>query len=293
MIRPLLIALLFALPALAEDDPIRATLNEAKKKYDLGIRTMNAKVSEAFQTRDDKIRNSAKTSTALLEILKGERQRFTDYRELPAWAPTALVTQQKQLLTECEEAHTKAIKNYLKDKQDDAAAKVDKELDELWASTWLQMDYKEARIKDGYIRIPREKGIATKTTFTGPIEISLIARTEDENIRINAYNGSVVIFNWEGNRKELRVCRPDGNPNNLESGSLVTAKLTPLEPNKWYTLRWQIQSKGMAVYCNDRLVWSEKKAYKTEDMSSKIIIKAATSIVDVKELKIKSLVPLD
>jgi hypothetical protein len=93
-----------------------------------------------------------------------------------------------------------------------------------------------AKDHEGVIRIPLQSSVSTKEEYVGPIEIAVVARTEGNNIRLRAFNGACVIFNWEGAREELRVTRPDGD-DKPESGSIATAKVRPLDPNTWYALR--------------------------------------------------------
>ena len=54
---------------------------------------------------------------------------------------------------------------------------------------------------------------------------------------IRGFNGSVLIFNWEVNPRELRVERP-GDSN------IGTTRVEPLVPNRWYTLRWVVTNMG-------------------------------------------------
>ncbi|WP_157368626.1 hypothetical protein [Zavarzinella formosa] len=202
------------------------------------------------------------------------------------------MTQQlNQLSGDLEEAYESAVKLCRKTGRDKLAAEIEKELEAIWAMKWRHIDYKDAgKLKDGHISLTVKEGtIRTKVVYSGPIEITVTARTEDENIRINAYNGSVIIFNWELNKSEFRVARPTGTPDKLESGSHLGVKTVPLEPNKWHTFRWRITSKGMEVYDNGRLVWSERRAYPVENMKGPIIMRRMNSAVDVEEIQVRQL----
>jgi WD40 repeat protein len=143
------------------------------------------------------------------------------------------------------------------------------------------------RKKDGCVLIPPHTSIATKTRYSGSLEIVVVARTENDNIRLHAFNGALVIFNWEGNRKELRVHRPDGN-NRPGSGSLATVAMEPLTPNEWHELKWYISESEMHVHVDGMLVFTENRKY---DLSGQrpIAIEAINSPVEVKSLVVSSL----
>jgi hypothetical protein len=101
------------------------------------------------------------------------------------------------------------------------------------------------------------KVLETRTQYAGPIEITVLARTAKNSIRLRWIKGSAVIFNWENNPEELRVHRPDGAPDRLESGSVATAEVKPLAPQTWHLLRWRITEQGMTVEVDDKAVFSE------------------------------------
>lgn len=153
-------------------------------------------------------------------------------------------------------------------------------------SSWDHLDIGKTKLMDGFIRIepesPLQKSILqTKESFTGPIEIVVVARTEHDNIRLHAFNGACVIFNWEVNRAELRVHRPDGNERQA-SGSIATAAVRPLDANTWYTLRWRVTKEGMEVFVNGKSVFSEKRNYNLWEKCPMMVRSWKRSIVDVK-----------
>src|SRR5262249_50449533 len=79
---------------------------------------------------------------------------------------------------------------------------------------WDNVDLTFATVMDGFVRINSEPTIAlgadpkrrivTRRTYSGPIEIEVVARTAHENIRIHAGRGGMLIFNWEA-FKDLRT----------------------------------------------------------------------------------------
>jgi hypothetical protein len=154
---------------------------------------------------------------------------------------------------------------------------------------WEGLDLGSAMDRDGVIRIPPRSIVSTKETYSGPIEIAVIARIRGNDIRLRAFNGACVIFNWDSNRGELRVSRPDGN-DKPESGSLATAGVRPLDPNTWYTLRWVITAEGMQVFVDGKVIFTESKRY---DLSAKrpVTISNFNDIVEVKSFEVKHVVP--
>src|SRR5205807_5976794 len=108
---------------------------------------------------------------------------------------------------------------------------------------WAQLDAASPSIKDGYLHSNRRDppGIAYSTgkeLFKGPLDVAAVVRTEGSNIRLHAFKGATVIFNWEIRKDELRVIRPDGTDGKPESGTLAFLKARPLSANTWYNLRW-------------------------------------------------------
>ena len=144
------------------------------------------------------------------------------------------------------------------------------------------------RLRTAFYKIPTQSTVSTRQSFSGPIDMLVVAKTEMNDIRLYAFNGACVIFNWANNREELHVTRPDGNEK-VESGSLATAKVRPLDPKTWYTLRWIITEEGMQVSVDDKVVFSESRSY---DLSAKrpAAIRTYDSVVSVKVFEVKPVV---
>ncbi len=154
------------------------------------------------------------------------------------------------------------------------------------ASRWAHLDLSAAIAADEFVRLSPGSAIHTKEAHAGPIEVVVVARTQRNNIRLCAFKGACVIFNWEVRRDELRVHRPDGNDSHRESGSIATARIEPLAANTWYTLRWRITEQGMEIAVNGKIVFSETRAY---NLSAKrpVTVKAIDSVVDVRSFDVK------
>src|SRR5262249_53995487 len=124
-----------------------------------------------------------------------------------------------------------------------------------------------------------------KQAFSRGFDVSVVARTQRNNIRLFGPGGSSVIFNWEVNPRELRVTRPDGVRDQSESGSLATAQVQPLLPDQWYDLRWTVTETGMTVSVNEVVVFAEQQPERFTD-SGPISIRAIDSVVDVKSMTV-------
>ena len=140
---------------------------------------------------------------------------------------------------------------------------------------WLRRyDLAGATPTADFVRLQGEASLTTKGKHSLPLEITIVARTDGNNIRIG-YGKSLVIWNWELDRGQLRVQRFDG--------SIATARAL-LEPNTWYRLTWLIRRNGMWIFVNhrqvyyDRRAWPEKEAYplKIHDMNSTVDVRSVS-----------------
>lgn len=154
-------------------------------------------------------------------------------------------------------------------------------------SAWDHLDVSQAIPMGDFVRIRPQRGalphVLTKQAYSGPLEITAVARTAKNNIRLNAFDISTVIFNCEGKPGDFRVHRPL-EPNG-DKGTLAVSKPVPLNPNTWYTLRWRITENGMTVFVDGKEVFSEDRKY---DLSRArpVRVHALDSDVDVKSLAV-------
>ena len=148
------------------------------------------------------------------------------------------------------------------------------------------------RLMDGFVRISKGQAgpdevneVRTKEGFADGIEITVVARTDKNNIRIAGPQGSKVIFNWEVNPRELRVNRPNG-------GGLATAVLTPLAAGKWHTLQMRVTDKGLEIRVAGRIVLSEARHYDLATKSTAAVM-SYDSDIDVKSFVVTPLAGSD
>jgi tetratricopeptide (TPR) repeat protein len=145
---------------------------------------------------------------------------------------------------------------------------------------WAHLDTRQATIVDGDLQIQGDKEILTRERYAGPIEIAVTAKTEKNNIRIHAYRNASVIFNWEVNRKELRVSRPPG-----DGKDVATAAVRPLSPSVWHRIVWRIAERGMEIWVDGRRIFWERRSYKLS-VAAPVRVHACDSAVTVSSFKV-------
>lgn len=258
----LLFLLCVGLVASADADPIKAKLDAAEKAHGEEVKRANQALLDSFDEREKVARN--KGNKKLLDQIKVERAAHTESGE----CPQSLMLKHEQRLSAVNgrmiAAHKAAIREYTKAKKDDKASAAEISLESFQRDRWKHMKIETATPKDDFLQLD-DSAITTKDQISGPFEVVAVARTAAKSLRLRAYSGSGVIFNWENNIRELRVARPDGEEK-PESGSVAAAPAIPLRLNTWYLVRWRVSADRMEVYVNEKLVFVERRAY---DLSGK------------------------
>lgn len=269
-----------------EKDVVKEKLFAAKVTYDADIKQYRKLAGEWFDTREEAARKDG--NKKLVDQIKAERETFDESGTLPKGVPAAVPQKAAGARKALEAAYTQAVKDYVKGKMDAEATAVEKELENFRRKEyWSHLDHSGAAVRGDHLRVSPYTTLPTAQKHSGAVEIVVVARTEAENIRLYAPQGAAVIFNWELNPRELRVCRPDGD-NKPEAGSVATAKVIPLKPNTWYTLKWRLTDDGMQVSVDGKIVFEEQKRY---DLSAPapVAVRAEKSNVDVKEFRVTPL----
>jgi WD40 repeat protein len=158
---------------------------------------------------------------------------------------------------------------------------------------WDHLDLSDVQMRGSFVRIPGSDAkkscyLTARESYSGSVEITVVARTEAGNIRLVGPRGSALAFNPKGNQRELHVWRPDGNERE-ESGTDVWGLMPrPLASRTWYTLRWKITSKGMEVTVNGARVFAEVRSY---DLSFRhpLRVGGGDSVVDVRSFVVRQL----
>ena len=125
-----------------------------------------------------------------------------------------------------------------------------------------------------------ENRFLTKKSYTPPVEITVTAKTDKQNLRL-AYAADSVIFNWESNPTQLRV---DGGPANKihkEGAGAVPA-------DQFVTIKWIVTRKSQTIFVDG------EKRYEHEGDYSKIdkpvsVFSRNPSTVTLKSLKVKKM----
>jgi hypothetical protein len=157
------------------------------------------------------------------------------------------------------------------------------------ADSWKHLDTTHATIMKDFLRLeagpPRvpcspQHRLFTKQPVAGPVEITVVARTES-NIRLLAFDRGQIIL-LAGANSGHAVFHPDGS-------IAPQPAIGPLEPNHWYTLRWLIGEGGMKIFFENKRVLSARHPNKL-DAAHPIVLCSMGSIVDVKRFDVKQLV---
>jgi hypothetical protein len=263
-------------------DDVTKKLTAARAEYDAKTEAAEAAVTKWFEKRETAAR--AAGDKKALDQLSADRAGFTEFGIVPRTAPDELRKQLTGARTTFEGALLLAIMELTRLKRDEEAASVEGALLEFRKTGWKHIDTSKATFKDDYLRLAPNTEVPTLQKFAGGFEVVVVARTELENIRLRAQRGSVVIFNWELNPRELRVHRPDG-AGRPESGSIATAKVTPLKPNTWYTLKWRMTEDGTQVWVDGKSVFEEQKRYELTE-TAPVVVRSMRSVVDLKEFHV-------
>jgi hypothetical protein len=259
----LLFLLSAGLVAGADADPIKDKLDAAEKVHAAEVKRAHKTLLDSFDEREKTARASG--NKKLLDQIKAERAAFAEREECP---PSAIIKYEQRLSASNGRmiaAYKAAIREYTKAKKDDKASATEISLETFQRDRWKHMNIETATPKDDFLRLAPDTPIPTKDSFSGPFEVVAVARMSSKSLRLRAYSGSCVIFNWEDNVRELRLARPDGGETG-ESGSVAKGPAIPLKLNTWYLVRWRVAADRMEVYVNEKLVFVERRAY---DLSGK------------------------
>jgi hypothetical protein len=127
---------------------------------------------------------------------------------------------------------------------------------------WRHLDTREAKIDGDHLHLDPYKCVFTRRWYRAGVDITVVARTAKNNIRLTAGPGGVVTFNESTGGG--RCCRPD-NPaadgRGGSAGSSAGGQPRRLEANKYYTLRWRLGPTGMQVSVDGEQVFAEEQPY--------------------------------
>jgi hypothetical protein len=158
---------------------------------------------------------------------------------------------------------------------------------------WGHMNIQEVSLDGDHLHMEPYRLITTRRCYRGGVDVTVVARTTKNNIRLMAGEGGMVVFNWEGEDGGLRVLAPDlhghTDGRGLWGGSVVGKDPLRLEANQWHTLRWQLTPTGTKVWANGKLVFDQAQAF---DLTVRKPVGVCTyyeSAVDVRSVVVRSI----
>jgi hypothetical protein len=125
-----------------------------------------------------------------------------------------------------------------------------------------------------------DEHLNTPLSYRPPVEITVVAKTDSTNLRL-AYAADQIIFNWEGNRWQLRV---DGGPAN----GLHKDGAGHIPKGKYVTIRWVVTTTHQSIYVDGQLRYRHDGDYSQINRPVSIF-PANGSIVTVKSVTVKTI----
>jgi hypothetical protein len=120
----------------------------------------------------------------------------------------------------------------------------------------------------------------TAQSYRPPVEITVVAKTDSTNLRL-AYAADQIIFNWEGNRWQLRV---DGGPAN----GLHKDGAGHIPKGEYVTIKWVVTTTHQSIYVDGQLRYRHDGDYSQIDRPV-AVFPANGSIVTVKSVTVKTI----
>jgi WD40 repeat protein len=155
---------------------------------------------------------------------------------------------------------------------------------------WEHLDLGRATVMKDFVRVHPRQALKTRETYSGEVEITVVARTQKDHLHLNAGHGAAVIFNDNPSSALcLRICRADGKFKLAESGTPLKIPLTPLKPNTWYKIVWTIKRRGMEVTLNGKPIFQDPPAKYDLADEEPIQVRAMDSAIDIQSLTVKPL----
>lgn len=197
----------------ADEDPIRAKLDQAIAAYDTAIATFKSDVEQWFEKEEEAARKLRTGVTEQIKKIENERTEFAKFWVLPSRAPKKLINTPTDLADTLIAAYKLASDDYSRIEKDSEAAAVEKELEELLASDKVVGDYRRGdfteiireRIKNNALAIGKGKLILTpKCTLTKATQqgkyVTLVFTHSAENQRIGFHDLIGVNVHYKPNR---------------------------------------------------------------------------------------------
>jgi hypothetical protein len=151
---------------------------------------------------------------------------------------------------------------------------------------WRHMNLAGSLLRGDHFHMRKSKVITSRKCYRGGVDLTVVARTEKNNIRLNAGDGGEVIFNWEGTRGGVRIHAPSGT--GRYPGPYLGAVPLKLEPHAWHTLRWRLTPTQTEVWADGKLIFQTTGSF---DMSVPRPVGVRThfdSAIDVRSVEVRA-----
>ena len=127
LVLPTVVVMALLAHARDDADPIQVKLEKAKAAFSAEQEKFRQDIGTYFDRREELARKAGDKKA--IDVIKTERKAFEDRSELPATAPRVAKQRLSMAKAVMEKAYAAAVKEYTMGKQDDAAARIEKELD--------------------------------------------------------------------------------------------------------------------------------------------------------------------
>jgi hypothetical protein len=140
--------------------------------------------------------------------------------------------------------------------------------------------------------------ISTRQFYRGPIDLTVVGRTDRNNFRMAIFDNGRLICNWEGKPGLMGINRPSlrhevyfNYASEAQFGPTAFETIRPLTPNQWYTIRWRIEASSMKLWVDGVLVMEDDKPNEVS-VKRPVRIGSFDSRLGVKSLVVRRARPL-
>lgn len=130
------------------------------------------------------------------------------------------------------------------------------------------------------IKIKKGDAAVTKESFTPPVEIEIVAKTDSAELRMS-YAADQVIFNWGIIPSQLRVDGGPANGNHKPGVGFIPV-------NKYVTIRWIVTPKRQVIFVDGEQRYEHSGDYSRINNPVSVFT-AGHSEVSVKSIKVRGL----
>lgn len=117
------------------DDPVRTKLDDAKAAYERATEEYQKETQAWFESQDEAARKARAGVAVKVKQVAAEKKRFEENGELPGRFPVAIKGKRAKAIDAMVKAYNLASESYYKQKMDDEAETIEKELGEFKKGT--------------------------------------------------------------------------------------------------------------------------------------------------------------